>query len=187
MSTIELQVAGEFTESDKKIYYADKHDLYFYRTKVSIQDTNITDSFHFLTSKEVEGCRLDSGEEFMLYESKPDIAVETYKIDNTNIVVPVELVEEHIAKWTRMFDQMSKMGKDNCKVLIDETDDTIKCEGVDDILNINDLDNMEAIAEGIDDIPNIQELANMIKELPEKLNIKQLPLVDEDDIENIVM
>ncbi len=197
MSTITFQIAGEFIESDKSVYYADNFDLYFYETDTSDNAPSIiTKSFCFISAKELEENKLYSSKEFMLYESKADIKTVTYDLDHTNIQVPAELVEENICKLTDMYMKTANEGKKVIKELISPTED-YDIEGIADIINISDLHQNEGTANaeptGMEDInfEKLSVLSKMVSDIPNDLKgfKDQLKMndVDEDDVENIVM
>lgn len=101
MSSIVLQEAGQFIESDEKIYFSDKFALYFY--KIPNNGENITNSFHYISEDNYEKCKVEDNREFMLYECNPNMIESTYNLENTNIVLPPEAVDECIEKFHQLF------------------------------------------------------------------------------------
>jgi hypothetical protein len=189
MSTLILQIAGEFIETDEKIYFADNFDLYFYKVPVSEQtNKNITNAFQFISSSELE-TNVVNDREFMRYECKADMKTESYLIETTDIVVPTELIHEHITRLTNMYMHTASAGSRAIKTLISPTEEH-DVEGIDDIIAIHDGPPQEFTVEGLEGIDLVKLMADLPKPPQELLNFKnQLKMVDvdEDDVENIVM
>lgn len=168
MSVLNLQIAGEFIESDKKVYFADNFDLYFYENSFDKEQyKDIILSLQFITDIELENNKLESGEEFMRYECKADIETINFDLKTTNIAVPPSLVEEHIEKLTSMFKESVESSTD----ALNDAPDTDKLSMI--------SSNMSAL-----EIP-----MSMLNDFKKQLVIDDVAKddVSEDDVENIVM
>jgi hypothetical protein len=190
MSTLTFQIAGEFIESDEKVYFAENFDLYFYKVPVSAKTTkNITNAFHHITPTELETKAVNE-REFMLYECKPDIQTIAFHLPDTDVAIPIDLVEEHITKLTRMYMQTATAGNDAIKTLLSPTEEHT-VEGMDDIIAIHDTPQHEFTIEGLEGIDldklMIADLSGPIQSMVDFKNQLKPADVDEDDVENIVM
>ena len=166
MSTLTLQIAGEFIESDKIVYFADNFDLYFYEIPFNKEKhKDITLSLQFITDEELENNKLESGKEFMRYEYKANIKTVDFDLKTTNVAVPPSLVEEHIEKLTRMLKQSVEFSSSS----IDETPDTDK------LLKMSS------------NMSTFETPMSVLKDFKNQLNLDDKTIEEENDVENIVM
>ena len=101
--SITFQEAGEFVNTQGKVYFSDKFALYFYNVALDPSEPIITNSFQYITEEEYGVHRLFNGEEFFLYENDPCLKEVTFDMSVTNVKIPVEAVEECIDRFTEMF------------------------------------------------------------------------------------
>ena len=114
--SIVLQEAGQFIESDEKVYFAHNFALYFY--KIANEGENITNSFKYISEEEYENKKANNLE-FMLYECNPNLIENTYNLENTNIVLPPEAVDDCIEKFHQLFADAVKTA-DSIKELVND-------------------------------------------------------------------
>ena len=99
--SIVLQEAGQFIESEEKIYFAHNFALYFY--KVPNVGEKITNSFHYISEEEYADCKIGNMREFMLYDATPSLVDTAYNMETTNVILPPEAVDDCIEKFHTMF------------------------------------------------------------------------------------
>lgn len=113
--SITLQVAGYFLESNEicnnesEIYFSHKFALYFYRDDTLNNTENISASFNYISEEEYKNNKLSNGREFKLYDNKPDLLEKTYNLDETNVIIPINIVTDCINVFEKIFSDINPL------------------------------------------------------------------------------
>ena len=186
MSIITLQTAGEFLECDRKVYYADNFNMYFYRNEVSDESPeNVTNSFHFITDEEIKNHKTLYGE-FLLYEGKADIVLTTYQLGDTNIKIPVELIEEHILKLTSMYEISAQIGKNTIdEMFTNIPNNNCSSSKIDKSIQMPDDQHTTDIMENLEKLTQDISVSSNLMQFKNQLYISENN--NKDEIENIIL